>query len=217
VVRESRPTAPPRTAQSEPPPATARRDDRASAPRRSTRETEVEQAPQPAPEPEVAANAPQEPAPSEPSIAASPLADAVYTVKASDSLRSISLEHYGDAQYWPLILRANPDVNPLKLKAGDRLVLPAMDSAANSRTTAPRSAEKPAAAERGETPVYVTREGDTLPAISRRLYGDSRRWREIYDLNREQLETPSALRAGQRLKLPAPARPADESPSPSRP
>lgn len=136
-----------------------------------------------------------------------------YEVRASDSLRSIALEQYGDAQYWPMILRANPEVNPLKLKVGDKLYLPPLDDIQSGvspttprKTVAERSTQAPAPA----TSVYLTKEGDTLPYIAKQLYGDSRRWREIYDLNRDQLETPSSIRRGMRLKLPeAPAKAAE--------
>ncbi len=133
-----------------------------------------------------------------------------YEVKASDSLRSIALEQYGDAQYWPMILRANPEVNPLKLKVGDKLYLPPLDEIQSGVSpTTPRKSpvERAAQPPAQPTSVYLTKEGDTLPYIAKQLYGDSRRWREIYDLNRDQLETPSAIRRGMRLKLPeAPAK-----------
>lgn len=133
-----------------------------------------------------------------------------YEVKASDSLRSIALEQYGDAQYWPMILRANPEVNPLKLKVGDNLYLPPLEeiqSGASPTTPRKSGAERSTPAPAPAASVYLTKEGDTLPFIAKQLYGDSRRWREIYDLNRDQLETPSGVRRGMRLKLPeAPAK-----------
>lgn len=129
-----------------------------------------------------------------------------YEVKGADSLRSIALEQYGDAQYWPMILRANPEVNPLKLKVGDKLYLPPLQEIQSGHSpTAPRKSTGDQKTQPPPPPaasVYVTKDGDTLPYISKQLYGDSRRWREIYDLNRDQLDTPSAIRRGMRLKLP---------------
>lgn len=244
IVRESRPEPGARTDATESPPAVARGEERPNAARTSrpatakpgedagaaarlrrdaerggakrppTRETEIEPAPlrdSGRPENETTEEA-ANPKLTDPGGQA----ETVYTVKASDSLRSISLDHYGDAQFWPMILRANPDVNPLKLRAGDKLVLPALDAAGNVRTTGPRSVDKSGGG-RSEPAIYVTKEGDTLPFIAKQLYGDSRRWREIYDLNRDQLETPSAVKAGQRLKLPPGAKVGDEPKPAARP
>jgi nucleoid-associated protein YgaU len=244
IVRESRPEPGARTGEAESPPTVARgterpstsgtarpakdkpsdearsaarpqRDaDRGNAARPPVRETEIERAQARDAERRSTETAEEseKPATNDPGGQT----ETSYTVKAADSLRSISLEHYGDAQFWPMILRANPDVNPLKLRAGDKLVLPALDAAGNAKTTAPRSAEKGGGG-RSEPSVYVTKDGDTLPFIAKQLYGDSRRWREIYDLNRDQLETPSAVKAGQRLKLPQGAKVNDESKPAARP
>lgn len=48
---------------------------------------------------------------------------------------------------------------------------------------------------------YVVQSGDTLERIARKVFNDGRKWREIYEWNREQLSDPSRLRAGQTLKL----------------
>jgi nucleoid-associated protein YgaU len=48
-------------------------------------------------------------------------------VQPGDTLRSIALQHYGDASQWPRIYQANQDVigpDPDALKAGTRLRLP---------------------------------------------------------------------------------------------
>ncbi|MNR75605.1 D-gamma-glutamyl-meso-diaminopimelic acid endopeptidase CwlS precursor [compost metagenome] len=64
---------------------------------------------------------------------------------------------------------------------------------------------------------YTVRSGDTLSEIAGRTLGDADRWREIYDLNRDQLSDPNEIHAGQVLKLPggatqaAPAAPAAPS------
>lgn len=52
------------------------------------------------------------------------------------------------------------------------------------------------------TRTYRVREGDTLVSIARRLYGDGRKYRDIFDANREQLTTPNALPTGVLLVIP---------------
>jgi hypothetical protein len=49
---------------------------------------------------------------------------------------------------------------------------------------------------------YTVQPGDTLWGISRRTLGDGKRWREIYDLNRDQISRPEEIRAGMVLRLP---------------
>ncbi len=49
---------------------------------------------------------------------------------------------------------------------------------------------------------YRVREGDTLVSIARRLYGDGRRYRDIFEANRDQLASPNALSVGVLLQLP---------------
>lgn len=49
---------------------------------------------------------------------------------------------------------------------------------------------------------YEVVPGDTLSSISRKLYGESGRWMDIYQANRDQLSSPRDLRVGQILRIP---------------
>ena len=49
---------------------------------------------------------------------------------------------------------------------------------------------------------YTVQAGDTLSLISRRVYGVSNRWTEIYEANRDQLPSSNALKPGQVLRIP---------------
>ena len=57
-------------------------------------------------------------------------------------------------------------------------------------------------------PIYKVRQYDTLRTIARDTLGDSRRAREILELNREIIDDPGHLIVGQILELPEDARPA---------
>jgi LysM repeat protein len=57
-----------------------------------------------------------------------------------------------------------------------------------------------AAGQTGRT--YTVQAGDTLSKISREQYGNSGRWRDIFEANRDQLPSQNALRPGQVLKIP---------------
>jgi LysM repeat protein len=54
-----------------------------------------------------------------------------------------------------------------------------------------------------DTPrTYTVQSGDTLSAISRRMYGTPSRWIDIYQANRDRLSSESALRVGQEIRIP---------------
>lgn len=49
---------------------------------------------------------------------------------------------------------------------------------------------------------YTVQAGDTLSKISREMYGDSARWTEIFQANRDLLPSQNSLRPGQILRIP---------------
>ena len=70
-----------------------------------------------------------------------------------------------------------------------------------ARPPAARPAATRAAASGGES-VYVVRAGDTLSRIAREVYGDSNKWKLIYEANGDALRRPEDLREGQVLRIP---------------
>jgi nucleoid-associated protein YgaU len=49
---------------------------------------------------------------------------------------------------------------------------------------------------------YVVKSGDTLSKIAKELYGDSTRWREIFEANKDQIKDPNMIRPGWELVIP---------------
>ena len=49
---------------------------------------------------------------------------------------------------------------------------------------------------------YTVRPGDTLASISRKFYRSSKRWKDILDANRKNIDNPEKLRVGQTLSIP---------------
>jgi LysM repeat protein len=49
---------------------------------------------------------------------------------------------------------------------------------------------------------YTVQSGDTLSKISKQFYGNSNRYMKIFEANRDQLENPDKVRAGQQLVIP---------------
>lgn len=50
---------------------------------------------------------------------------------------------------------------------------------------------------------YTVKSGDTLGAISQAMLGNANRYNEIFELNKDVLDSPSAIFPGQELKIPA--------------
>lgn len=62
--------------------------------------------------------------------------------------------------------------------------------------------ETPAETPTGGGSTYVVQPGDTLGTISRKVYGTSSRYMEIYNANRDQLSSPNRVTVGQTLIIP---------------
>ena len=124
-----------------------------------------------------------------------------HTVKQGEILQDISQLHYGKTSLWSAIARANPKVDPLKLRAGMVLRIP-KDPAniqgiiANPNATDDRPTEPETIVE------YLVVSGDSLSLIAQKFYGSSRYADFIYDSNRDVLRSKDSIRVGQTLKLP---------------
>jgi len=115
--------------------------------------------------------------------------DGLYTVRPGDTLESIAQKVYGDRYTWSRLVEANRD------RLGDSLIL----SVGMELRVPPPGEEK-------ENPLnsdgtYTVRSGDSLGSIARRVYGSSRRWQELYRLNRDQLDSPADLQVGMILRV----------------
>lgn len=115
-----------------------------------------------------------------------------YTVKSGDTPGSIAAAWFGEINAWHLIIEANPGLDARNLQIGQVLNMPPKSAAAR----------QPAATSDRQTGTYTVRPGDSLSRIADRVYGDSSRWREIFDANRDQLSGPHDLDPGQRLTIP---------------
>ncbi len=154
-------------------------------------------------------------------------AEKTYVVTEGDTLTYIAETVYGDGKLWPKIKAANPGMDENRLLVGQKLVIPPKEGRTTTpsearrnepRESAPRlTATREPAPAAGDSPrasepprAYVIGKGDTLLRIARNVLKDEKRWREIYDLNRDVLKNPDVLPAGVKLKLPA-SRPSREA------
>lgn len=155
--------------------------------------------PLPAPTPPAAARS--TPAVSSASVTAGG-AGGTYTIKANDTFASIAQALYHDQSRWVDIAKANPLVDPTKLKIGQEIRLPGSGAAGSRGVRGPDAAEAAAGADGARVP-YVIRPNDTLSTIAQQFYGDPGKWRIIFDANRETLgNDPDRIRAGQTITIP---------------
>ena len=50
---------------------------------------------------------------------------------------------------------------------------------------------------------YVVVSGDSLSKIAKRVYGDAKAWKRIFEANADILKDPNKIFPGQKLKIPA--------------
>lgn len=130
-----------------------------------------------------------------------------------ERLWDLAAAEYGDGKYWGIIARANPDINPDRLLVGQKLKIPPKSAVIKppARGAAQPNADQPDARPKPEakpekpepkTRIYTVEAGDSLIKIADALYADKDRWRQIYELNRDQLKKPNLIQPGMKLKVP---------------
>lgn len=53
-----------------------------------------------------------------------------------------------------------------------------------------------------EAPLRKVKKGESLWEIAKKELGDGRRWKEIFEANKERIDDPNLIRAGQKLLIP---------------
>ncbi|MEM8783501.1 MAG: LysM peptidoglycan-binding domain-containing protein [Planctomycetota bacterium] len=129
------------------------------------------------------------------------------TVEAGDSLSKLAERHLGTQRRYLELFEANRDVldSPDKVVVGMELKLPpgGVANAVEPTPTAvsrPRGSDAPPARPAAQT--YTVQAGDNLSNIAEATLGSRDRWRELYDANRDRLDTPDRVRIGQELRIP---------------
>ncbi|MFO0931512.1 MAG: LysM peptidoglycan-binding domain-containing protein [Planctomycetota bacterium] len=137
----------------------------------------------------------------------------VHVVQPGETIAKIAKIYFPTAvtKGTDAILKANATVDPSRMRAGTKLTIPVLEGtamAAGTTTTSSSSTAivKPASATTTSISpggTYTTRKGDTLASISRRAYGKTERWQDIwlanYDALGDDVDHPAA---GIRLKIP---------------
>ena len=130
-----------------------------------------------------------------------------YTVRPDDTMWTIAEQWFGDANRWMAIARANPAINPDRLRVGQRLRLPPVRGGVPAALPPPKRTDPTTArrAAEGRGTLHTVRSGDTLTGIAERYYRQADNWRLIYEHNRATIgRNPDRLQVGTRLQIPEP-------------
>lgn len=135
----------------------------------------------------------------------------LHTVRAGDTLYSLAKQYYGSPSFTrPLAdfnrnrVMANMQIRKgATLRIPDRAILLGEPVASNVQSNDQvRAANPPKPAQKFKT--YKIKSGDTLTEISLALLGTSKRWREIFDLNKNVIPDPDSIPVGKTIRIPTP-------------
>ncbi len=125
----------------------------------------------------------------------------IYVVQQGDLMWNIAKRELGAGSKWPIIARANPHVNPDRLKPGQELFIPRagpeMGPIAEKTTTDPLGLGFD-----DDTKTVIVGEDEGLWDIAAREYGDGTKWELIYTANKDRIKNPDVIRAGMKLVVP---------------
>ena len=154
----------------------------------------------PAPRPEVPK--PAEPRPADPVQGVIAPEFIEYTVQPGDTFASIARRFCGSSGKAELIARANPLVDPTRIKTGRGLKVPKDPTNIQGKPVGLPPNQSPAAGSGPGERRHTVERGDTLTSISRKYYGTIRKTDVILRANRNVLSKPEDLRPGQTLVIP---------------
>jgi nucleoid-associated protein YgaU len=122
-----------------------------------------------------------------------------YIVQNGETFVSIAQAKYGNSAYYSHLIRANPNIDPRKLRPGMAIKVPPASEVKAVVNTPTQEAAAPV----DEKSEYRIASGDSLYKISIKLYGKADRADKIYELNKAAIGTdPAKLKLGMVLKLP---------------
>ena len=147
-----------------------------------------------------------------------------YPIQEGDSYWTISKKLYGTARYFRVLAEFNSEAipDPSKMRPGmtistpDESVLRRMLLANSSTSAGSEEALRPVGAppitpangiffDEKNQPRYRVGKDDTLTTIAAEHLGRWARWRQIFEMNKDQMDNPNKLQIGMILKLPGDA------------
>ena len=134
-------------------------------------------------------------------------------MEEGENFSTIARTVYGDSKYYLAILKANPDVDPTRLRPGTVINLPDPETVKRGTGGGGNSGDSSAEKELDPERQYRVKSNDSLYKIAVERYGTSNMIDEIYELNRDAIgPDQSRLKLGMVLKMP-PKRDASAAPA----
>ena len=128
-----------------------------------------------------------------------------YLVKPNETLWAIARNEYGNAAYVNHIIRANPGIDPNRLRAGVTILLPEKTEVVPDTGTARLAVAAPTTRPIDPTTQYRVQSGDNLFTIAKKVYGNINRAGKLYEANKDLIgPNPNALKLNMVLRLPEP-------------
>ena len=141
----------------------------------------------------------------------------LYTWQSGDTYVNLAKKYYGVPTKFTLIKNANEGREDIP--AGEKILLPIFDAENVAAEPAAATESKPESKPEAKSEVkkstvakaapvstggrsHTVKKGESLWKIAKAELGDGGRWQEIYDLNKDKLKSPEALRDGMKLQLP---------------
>lgn len=113
--------------------------------------------------------------------------ETTHVVAAGESLSEIAQKHWKRGSYYTKIVDANPGLDPMRLRVGQKLKIPALKieapALAKETSGAKRSGSKSSGPRAKPGDEYTVRSGDTWETIAKDVYDTADRWPEIYMKN----------------------------------
>jgi nucleoid-associated protein YgaU len=135
--------------------------------------------------------------------ASSSNAERTHVIASGDTFEALAQKYFNDSTKWQLIAKANPTVEPERLKIGQKIRIPAGGSTATlAADTSAQSVTSPARSiNTSGGSFHTVAKGETPSSISRKYYGSDKYWRQILAANKGTTE--KNLKVGQKLTIPA--------------
>lgn len=129
-----------------------------------------------------------------------------HVIQQGENYSTIAQAAYGNSSYYPHLIRANPNIDPKKLRPGMTIVIPDLSHVVARPSDTPQLASDSKPAQTiDEKREYRVQPSDSLYKISLKLYGKAEKVDAIYELNKDQIgPNRSHLKVGTILKLPEP-------------
>ena len=129
-----------------------------------------------------------------------------HLVEPGEKMQSIAKRYYGSIEDWTVISKANPKVDPQKLRVGTVLRIPKdkhnIQGVLVGGETRPGVIATHTGTGSDGTIEYIVQSGDSLSLISQRIYGTTRHAKFIFESNRDVLRSMDSISIGQLLRLP---------------